>query len=252
MGACLNPDRSFTEFIEASSYCLECYSTDVSVKRSYSSARREAQARETRRSILDAAHELFVATGYAATTIQAIAERSNVAVQTVYAVFGSKRELLRQLIERTIVGGGDANDDQVPITERTAAQSIAAEPDPRRRAELDAAISRSIIERIAPIVRVAAEASASDPELAEIMEAVKAARRQEMTTAARILVGPDRQPPDPEHAAATLYVLYSPQVADMLIGDYGWSPDRYEKWLARMILQAVIGDTSPGQDPTAP
>lgn len=218
----------------------------MSVKRSYSSARREAQARETRRSVLDAAHELFVATGYAATTIQAIAERGGVAVQTVYAVFGSKRELLRQLIERTIVGD---DDDPLPITERTAAQSIAAEPDPRRRAELDAAISRSIIERIAPIVRVAAEASASDPELAEMMEAVKAARRQEMTAAARILAGPDRLPTDPEHAAATLYVLYSPQVADMLIGDYGWSPDRYEKWLARMILQAVIGDTSPGHSP---
>ena len=43
-----------------------------------------------------------------------------------------------------------------------------------------------------------------------------------------------------EEAAATLYVLYSPQVADMLMGDYGWSPERYEKWLARMILEAVI------------
>ncbi len=45
---------------------------------------------------------------------------------------------------------------------------------------------------------------------------------------------------DEEEAAATLYVLYSPQVADMLMGDYGWTPARYEKWLARMILEAVI------------
>jgi TetR/AcrR family transcriptional regulator, regulator of autoinduction and epiphytic fitness len=208
----------------------------VAVKRSYSSARREAQARETRRAILDAAHDLFVATGYAATTIQVVAERGGVAVQTVYAVFGSKRELLRQLIERTIVG----DDDPLPITERTAAQSLAAEPDARRRAELDAAMSRSIAERIAPIVRVAAEAAASDPELAAMMDSVKAARRQDMTAAARILAGPDRLRLDEEEAAATLYVLYSPQVADMLIGDYGWSPERYEKWLARMILEAVL------------
>jgi AcrR family transcriptional regulator len=208
----------------------------VAVKRSYLSARREAQARETRRAILDAAHDLFVATGYAATTIQVIAERGGVAVQTVYAVFGSKRELLRQLIERTIVG----DDDPLPITERTAAQSLAAEPDARRRAELDAAMSRSIAERIAPIVRVAAEAAASDPELAAMMDSVKAARRQDMTAAARILAGPDRLRLDEEEAAATLYVLYSPQVADMLIGDYGWSPERYEKWLARMILEAVL------------
>jgi TetR/AcrR family transcriptional regulator of autoinduction and epiphytic fitness len=233
-------------FVKARFYCLECYFIEVAVKRAYSSARREAQARETRRSILDAADELFVANGYAATTIQAIAERGGVAVQTVYAVFGSKRELLRQLIERTIAG----DDDAVPVTEQTASQSVAAEPDARRRAELDAALSRAIIERIAPIVRVAAEAAASDPELAAMMEAVKAARRREMTAAARLLAGPDGLRTAHDEAAATLYVLYSPQVADMLIGDYGWSPKRYEKWLARMILQAVLGDTSPGQGST--
>jgi hypothetical protein len=35
-------------------------------------------------------------------------------------------------------------------------------------------------------------------------------------------------------------VLYSPQVADMLMVDYGWSPERYEAWLTRMLLDAVI------------
>ena len=217
-------------------YYLECYSIDVAVKRSYSSVRRQAQALETRRSILDAAHELFVATGYAATTIQAIASRAGVAVQTVYAVFGNKRDLLQQLIERTITG----DDDPTPVTERPAARSVAAEPDARRRAERDAALSRSITERIAPIVRVAAEAAASDPELAAMMDTIKAARRQEMTASADLLAGPQGLSVEPEEAAATLYVLYSPQVADMLIGDYGWSPEHYEKWLARMILQAVI------------
>jgi TetR/AcrR family transcriptional regulator of autoinduction and epiphytic fitness len=210
----------------------------VTVKRSYSSARREAQARQTRRSILDAAHELFVATGYAATTIQAIAERADVAVQTVYAVFGNKRELLRQLIEATIAG----DDDSLPVTHRTEALAVAAEPNARRRAELDAALSLSITHRVAPIVRVATEAAASDPEMAAMMDAVKAARRKEMIASAKIVAGPDGLRVSQEEAAATLYVLYSPQVADMLMGDYVWSPQRYEKWLARMILQAVIRD----------
>ena len=89
----------------------------MAVKRKYSSAKREAQARETRRTVLDAAHELFVSTGYAATTMQAIAERADVAVQTVYAVFGNKRELLRQLIESTVTG----DDDPLPITDRPEA-----------------------------------------------------------------------------------------------------------------------------------
>ena len=208
----------------------------MSVKRSYSSAKRKAQARETRRSILDAARELFVASGYAATTIQAIAEQAGVAVQTVYAVFGNKRELLRQLIESTITG----DDDSMPITQRPEAQAVAAEPDARRRAELDAALSLSITRRVAPIVRVAEEAAASDPEVAAMMAAVKAARRKEMVASARILAGQDGLRVSREEAAATLYVLYSPQVADMLMGDYGWSPQRYERWLTRVLLDAVI------------
>ena len=208
----------------------------MSVKRSYSSVRRQAQARETRRAILSAALELFVAGGYAATTIEAIAERAGVAFQTVYAVFGTKRELLRQLIESTITGG----DEPMPMTERPEAQSVAAEPNTLRRVKLDAALSRSIVERVAPIVRVAEEAAASDPELAAMMKVVKAARREEMIAATGILAGPDGLRVDREEASATLYVLYSPQVASMLMDDYGWSPERYENWLARMILQTVI------------
>lgn len=207
------------------------------VKRSYSSARRQAQAGETRRAILDAALELFVGGGYAATSIQTIAGRAGVAVQTVYAVFGTKRELLRQLIESTIAG----EDDPRTIAERPEGRLVAEEPDARRRVELDASLSRMIIERVAPLVRVAEEAAASDPELAAMMRAVKEARRREMTSAAVLLAGPDGLRVGPEEAAATLYVLYSPQVADMLMGDYGWSPERYESWLARMILQTVVG-----------
>jgi TetR/AcrR family transcriptional regulator, regulator of autoinduction and epiphytic fitness len=212
----------------------------VSVKRTYSSAKRKAHARETRRSILDAAGELFVGQGYAATTIQAVAERADVAVPTVYAVFGNKRELLRHLIEGAITG----DDDPAPITERTETQEIAAEPDARLRAARDAALARSISERVAPIARVAAEAAASDPELAAVMEMVKAARRDEMIASVSMIAGPDGLRTDPDDAAATLYVLYSPQVADMLMVDYGWSAERYEKWLARMLLDAVIDSSA--------
>ena len=208
----------------------------MSVKRQYSSTRRQAQARETRRSILDAALELFVTNGYAATSIQSIAERAGVAVQTVYAVFGTKRELLRQLIEATITG----DDEPLPITERPEAKSVAGEPDAHRRAKLGAALSRAITERVAPIVRVAEEAAASDPELAAMMKVVKAARQHEMIASAKMRAGPEGLRVNHDEAAATLYVLYSPQAANMLIGDYGWSPERYENWLARMILQTVI------------
>jgi AcrR family transcriptional regulator len=204
-------------------------------RRRYTSAAREAQAAATRRSILDAAHALFVADGYAATTLRSIAARAGVAVQTVFAVFGSKRELLRQVLEQSIMG-----DESIPVNESAGAIAIAAEPDPRRRAEMDAAMSRAIVERVGPIVRVAREAAASDPELASLLDTIKAARREEMVAAARVLAGPGEPRPKREETAATLYVLYSPDVADMLMGDYGWSPARYERWLAEMIYETVL------------
>ena len=61
-----------------------------------------------------------------------------------------------------------------------------------------------------------------------------------MAASARIVAGTDGLSVNLAEAAATLYVLYSPQVADMLMGDYGWTPKRYENWLARMILNTVI------------
>lgn len=208
------------------------------VKRTYVSAKRQEQAKATRWTILQAATRLFVDNGYAATSIQTIADEAGVAVQTVYAVFGNKRELLIQLIEVAITG----DDEPVPITERPEAQAIAAEPDPHRRATMDAAVSRSITQRVAPIVRVAREAAASDPQFAPLFEAMKATRREEMTVSARSLAGPGRLRVSTPQAAATLYVLYSPDVADLLVNDYGWSWDKYEKWLAMMLERTLIDE----------
>ncbi len=213
----------------------------MSVKRAYKSTKRAAQALATRRAILDAAAELFVEQGYATTTIQAISESAGVAVQTVYAVFGSKREIVRELLETAVTG----HDDSTSINERDEALAIGAEPDPRKRAAMDAAYSRAATQRVAPMYRVAREAAASDAEVATVLKAVGAARRKEMVAAAKLLAGPNGRLGNAEQAAATLYVLYSPDVADMLMGDYGWSAAKYEKWLAGMLLGAVI---QPGLD----
>jgi AcrR family transcriptional regulator len=67
------------------------------VKRQYDSSWRQEQARETRQRIVQAAHDLFVSTGYGSTTIADIAHAAGVAVETVYAAFRNKHTLLRQV-----------------------------------------------------------------------------------------------------------------------------------------------------------
>jgi AcrR family transcriptional regulator len=207
-----------------------------SVKRPYSSAKRREHAEATREAILRAARNLFVAEGYTATTIQSVADEAGVAVQTVYAVFKNKRRLLDQLIESAIAGADEHGAEQ-------QVRAIAEEKDPRRRAEMDAAMSRSIIERVAPIVRVAQEAASSDSEFAKVFSEMKARRRAEMTEAVKVLGGPGgRLRMTGQRAAATLYVLYSPDVAALLMGDYGWSPAKYEKWLAEMLYGCLLSE----------
>ncbi len=206
------------------------------VKRSYVSAKRTAQAKATRGSIIDAARRLFTSNGYVATTIQAIADESGVAVQTVYAAFGNKRTLLHDVLEAAVTGDADPT----PLNERPNAKAIADEPDARRRAEMDAAMVAKISPRIAPIVRVIREAAAVDPEFEATAAAITARRRVDMTSAARILAGPDGIDMDLEDAIGTLYVIYSPDVFTALTQDLGWSVRRYERWVADMLYRTIM------------
>src|SRR6266545_2689016 len=67
-------------------------------------SRRADKAKETRRRMLQAAGELFAEHGYGATTLQEVAARAGVAVQTIYFTFGNKRTLLKELVDVTIAG----------------------------------------------------------------------------------------------------------------------------------------------------
>jgi AcrR family transcriptional regulator len=58
---------------------------------------RQRQAQATRSMIVAAAQALFLEQGYICTTIEVIAEAAGVATSTVYAIFGSKRGILRAI-----------------------------------------------------------------------------------------------------------------------------------------------------------
>ncbi len=202
------------------------------------SPKRTEQAKATRRAILEAAQRLFLSNGYGATSIRVIAEEAGVAVQTFYAVFGNKRQLVIELLENAVTG-----DDQLTsVTEHPETEAIRAEPNPRRRAQLDAALSRKIIERVLPVFKITSDAAAVDPDFAELNQAMIARRRAEMAAGAILLAGDHGLRVSRDDAAASLLVLYSPHVARLLTEDVGWSFDRYEKWLADAIERLILND----------
>src|SRR5215212_9702472 len=97
--------------------------------RSYNSPKRAQQARQTRARVIEAATSLFAEQGYPGTTLAAVGRRAGVAADTVLHLFGSKRGLLKEVMD-VAIGGDDAD---VPLLEREGPQAVRAEPDQRKQ-----------------------------------------------------------------------------------------------------------------------
>lgn len=208
----------------------------VPAKRSYDSTKRQAQARATRAAIRDAATRLFVERGYAATTIQAIADEAGVAPQTVYAAFKTKFAVLKESLEVSIVG----DDEPIPLMERADIVTISDEPDQHQRARMQARAVAQIQQRAAPMSLVARDAASTDPEVAAFWELGKAQRHMGMSEAARGLAGDDGLRVPVDVASDVLWVIFSPDVFMQFTRDKGWSVERYEEWLRDTIERTLL------------
>jgi AcrR family transcriptional regulator len=129
-------------------------------KRQYSSSLRARQAADTKAQVLAAAAELFEDSGWSGTTVSAIAHRAGVAVETVYSGFGSKKHLLRAVLDVAVVGDAEP----IPLVEREVFRALATgDRDERITAGIE--MLTDIQERIAKLWRTAMEAAASDAEI---------------------------------------------------------------------------------------
>src|SRR5260221_11870574 len=129
--------------------------------------RRAEQARATRRRIAGQAQQLFLRQGYGATTLDQIAAKAGVAVQTVYFHFGNKATVLKQAVDMLAVG----DDEPVPMLDRPWVQQMREEPDGRRALAIWLSNSRDIFTRLAPLLKVVRGAAGADPEIAAQLHA---------------------------------------------------------------------------------
>lgn len=205
--------------------------------RSYSSPRREAQARETRRAIIRAATALFREKGYPRTTIAAIAEEAQVSVDTIYKTFGTKAVLLKEVMDVAI--GGD--DEDVRLLDRPGPQEVMAETDQRRGLELFAADISAQVERVRPVDDMLVSATHVDPEARALRDDLHLRQRREaMTAVLGWLSGLGPLASDPDEGAATLWVLTSPEVNRLLRDGWGWDEQRYAAWLRTMLERILL------------
>jgi AcrR family transcriptional regulator len=215
------------------------------VKTSSRRTRRAQKASATHRRIVDAAAALFLERGYVQTTIDAIAERADVAVETVYARFRNKRNLLIAVKDAAVTEGGE-----IPLDERPELAQLAAEPDQRRRIQICAAISRGMLQRIAPAYALLRDAAAADGQLCQHLAAEIHGRREFQQTLVELIraKGQLRNGLTIDQAADTYSALANPETYLLLTHHHGWTPDRFQAWLADSIERLLLAPT--GDDHT--
>jgi AcrR family transcriptional regulator len=191
---------------------------------------RDEHARLTRERIAAAARRLFARGGYAATTLAEIAAEAGVAVQTVYAVYGSKAGILGALRE-SVVAQPEA---RAFYREAMAALSAA------RRIELFARSIRWRWERSADVTAIFRDAGTADARIRAGLAATLEQRRAGIRALAERLEGELRPGIDVAVAAAVLDALSLAEVYAELVEVQGWTPDAYEVWLAAALARELL------------
>ena len=208
-------------------------------KRAYSSTRRDAQARQTRREIVAAAGRLFARQGFAATTVDAIAAEAGVSRKTVFSAVGGKVVLLKLAYDYAMAG----DDEPVPVVERAGLQAIIGEPDPYAQMRMFAAFVTATGARISALWLALRGAAEVDGEARELYRRWEQERLDSMragpvaTLRGKGVIRPDVAD---EEAAAIFWVLVDPSVYHRFVVEAGWSPGRFTDWLEEAFLTQIL------------
>jgi AcrR family transcriptional regulator len=206
-------------------------------RRPYRAPRRDAIRNQTRERIRSAARELFLLHGYAATTLAQVGERAGVSRRYVQMAFGSKAELLSEVI-RVAVAGDDA---PLPLARRERWTAMLGAGG-QGTLTAYAALSTEICERTAGLLAVATTAAESDDKLAEMRASALHRRHQDCATVIGALSadGSLTSGYTLAEAADIFYALTSPETFLVLTRERGWPRARYEKWLARILTASLL------------
>jgi AcrR family transcriptional regulator len=206
--------------------------------RKYDSTRRQAQARQTRLQIAQAARDLFFERGYAGTSIEAIAERAGVASETIYATFKNKRNILSFVFD--IAVGGD--DEDVRLLERPDPQAVLNETDQQRQLTLFAKDITKILQRAAPVFEVLRIAAKTEPETAELVQRLLRERLVNMNMVAKSVAtnGPLREGLTRAKAAELIWSMTSPELYLLTTRDLKWTDEQYSQWLMDTLIRLLL------------
>jgi AcrR family transcriptional regulator len=207
-------------------------------KRGYQSDLRAAQTRLTRRAVVDAAAELFVRQGYAATTIDAVAEAAGVSRKTVFNAVGGKAALLRLAYDWSIVG----DDEPVPMSERPQVKLVQAITDPVAAVRIWVGMVVEVGQRVTPIYRVIEAAADAEPAAAALLATAQAER---LVGARHVIdriadLGGLRPGMTREEGAEVFWAQTDGALYRRLVEDRGWPAERFREWLIATVVAVLL------------
>jgi AcrR family transcriptional regulator len=210
----------------------------IPTKRKYESSRRQAQARETRRQIAEAARGLFFERGYNGTTIDAIAQTAGVASETVYSIFGSKRKVLSHLMDISV--GGD--DQPVRLLDRPEPQAVLHDTDQRHQIMMFSQGITEIMTRTAGLFEVLRTAAKTENDIDALLQNILIERLENMSVVVRRIAvnGGLRREMDTPVAAEMVWTMTSPEVFLLLTRDRNYSLEQYKSWLEVTLTRLLL------------
>jgi hypothetical protein len=122
---------------------------------------------------------------------------------------------------------------------------VLREADPSRQLALLASIATRIGNRIVALYGVMAGAAGSDPEIAEMYRRQQQARYTDQRRVARSLSrqGALRAGLSEARATDIMWAIANPSTHRSLIGERGWATEEYERWLAQVLISALLKES---------
>jgi len=180
--------------------------------------------------VLAAAVALFSEKGWAATGVRDVAAAAGVSVETVYANFGSKADLLMAAMDAAVVG------DALPVPLAGRAEFTAlGEGTLAQRAAAAARLVTHVHARTAGMYLALGEAAAADPGLAGRMREGEQRRRASVEQGMALVAG---RPVTPRERDG-LWAIAGVDVYRLLTELAGWSGEEYRTWLAGVFTRLL-------------
>jgi AcrR family transcriptional regulator len=202
---------------------------------------RQQRAAATRQRITQAAYRLFCERGYAGTAMADVAAAAGVAVQTVYFVFGTKRNLLSRAYEWAVTGGGEG--EPLPPPSQAWYAAMRAEPGlVEALAHLVRAVG-AIIRRASPLETAIRAGMSSDGDIARVRAIHERLRRDGYRDIVGVLgeKAPLRDSVSVEHGTDLLLLYLGTDVYRVVTVELGWRHDEWVGWTVRTLAEQLFG-----------